>query len=386
MTRELAEDLAAAGHDVTVLTGWPNYPQGKLFPGWRRRFRSLQQEGGYRVLRVWHTLPRRSSFVSRVLWFAAFAMSSFLNILISRKFDVVYSHTTPLAGPVMTWLACRLKGMTFLYGIYDLYPEAAAEVGVVRRGLAYRFFRGLDTWVCRRAHSIPTLGPGIQEALVARGIPREKIPIIPFWIDAAKVRPLDRDNPWRREHGIALDKFIVLYAGTMGHVSGAAMMAEVAAKLRDVPNLLFLFVGEGVAKDQTLRRCEELGLTNTLFLPFQPQERLGEVLSSADIGVVTLRPGASRNSLPSKVLGYLAAGRAVVASVDDNSDTAECIRQGNCGRVAPAQDAEAMAETIQKMMAPGLATRYGLAAREYFLRHYSRQAAVGDFMKLMERL
>jgi colanic acid biosynthesis glycosyl transferase WcaI len=386
MTRELAEDLAAAGHDVTVMTGWPNYPAGRLFPGYRRKWRSVERAGGFRLVRTWHTLPDRRSFLSRLLWFFTFAGSSLLNTLACRRFDVVYSHNAPIFGPGLTLLACRLKRMKYAYGIFDLYPEAAAEVGAVSRGLVYRLCRKLDTWVCRHADSIPTLGPGIRASLQARGIGTEKVPIIPFWLDDQAIRPMPRDNPWRREHGIAPEKFVVLYAGTIGRISGAAMMADVAGALRDEGDLLFLFVGEGVGKDELLDRSRRMGLTNMMFLPFQPAERLAEVQATADVGMISLLSGASRNSIPSKVLGYLAAGRCVLASVDEDSDTADCIRQAGCGLSVPAQDVEAMVRAIRQVKAPGVAGQYGQRAREYFLRHFSRSAGTGQYRNLLEGL
>jgi glycosyltransferase involved in cell wall biosynthesis len=195
MTRELAEDLVAEGHDITVLAGWPNHPEGRLFPDWSMRWRAVERVGGYRVMRVWHTLPDKKQFVSRIIWFVTFAISSFANILACRRFDVVYSHTTPIFGPLLTLLACRLKGMKYVYGIYDIYPEAAAEIGAIPRGKVYNTCRKLDTFVCHNADSIPTLGEGQKATLMARGISGEKIPVIPFWIDAEKVKPLPRDNP-----------------------------------------------------------------------------------------------------------------------------------------------------------------------------------------------
>ncbi len=386
MTQELAADLTAQGHDVTVLTGWPSYPKGELFPGYRRRLRSVQRANGYRVIRVWHTLLKRKRVVSRILWFFTFAVSSFFNILLCGRLDVVYAHSTPTFGPPLTWLACWLKRAKYVYGIYDIYPEAAAEVGVVRQGLVYRACRCLDTCICHRAASIPTLSEGLRRTLMSRGLPEEKIPVIPFWLDAEQIKPLARDSDWRRENGIEPGAFVVLYAGTIGQISGAGMMADVAAAMSDQPGLLFLFVGEGVAKDRIQQRSQELGLTNMRFFPFQPADRLSEVQATADVGVVTLLPGSGRNSIPSKMLGYMAAGRGVVASVDPESDTATAIQQAGCGLAVPCQDVQGMVQAIRRAMEPGVARQWGQAARKQFLARYSRSANTAKYIELLEQV
>ena len=387
MTRELAEDLVAAGHDVTVLTGWPNYPEGKLFEGYKMRWRSVTEHvDGYRVIRVRHSLPDRKSFRSRIRHWRTFAVSSFLKIVFSRRYDVIYSHSTPIVGTFMTALACGLKRTKYLYGVYDLYPEAAAEVGTISRGWLYRICRAIDTWVCRRADSIPTLSEGIRKTIMARGIPGEKIPVMPFWIDAEKLKPLSRNNPWRREHDIAPDVFVVLYAGTIGNISGAEVMLDVAEAMRDDPSTLFLFVGEGVVKDRLITESANRKLKNMRFLPFQPAEGLAEMQATADVGMITLLPGTGRNSIPSKMLGYLAAGRAVLASADGDSDTCTCIRDARCGLTVPSQDAGAIVEAVRKLKAPGLAREFGRVARRYFLEHFSRSVNTARYEALLTEI
>ena len=385
MVRELAEDLAARGHAVTVITGWPNHPRGVLFVGWRARFRKVEEDPrGFRVLRCGHSIHPRDRIAWRLWYYLTFAVSTFLNGLAAGPLDAVLCLSTPIFGSWSAWGLARLKGARFVYDIFDLHPEAARNAGLMREGLPYRVLRWADTVLCRRADAIATLGEGMRRQILDRGVPPKKVTVVPFWIDADRLRPGDRDNAWRRAQGIPADRFVALYAGTIGYVSGAGILADVAARLRDRPDILLLVVGEGVAKDELVREAESRGLTNLRFLPFQPEEVLNDVQATADVGLVTLRPEAGQSSVPSKVLGYLAAGRGVIAGVAEDSDTAEVIRSSGCGLVTPAQDAAALAEAIRRAADDREATRrMGEAARACLLERYNRQTCTALYESLL---
>lgn len=385
MFNELAEDLSAAGHRVTVVTGWPNHPRGVLFEGWRACFRRLEHHPKrFRIVRCGHSIHPTKRIVWRLWYYLTFAVSTFVNGLATGPVDVVLCLSTPIFGSWSAWLLAKCKRARFVYDVFDLHPEGAHGAGLLGKGLAYRLWRGLDTLLCRWSDAIATLGEGMRRQIVDRGVPPGKVTVVPFWVDAGRLRPGDRDNAWRRAQGIPPDPFVALYAGTIGYVSGAGILADVAARLRDRPDVLLLVVGEGVVKDELMREAESRGLTNVRFLPFQPEEVLNDVQATADVGLVTLRPEAGRSSVPSKVLGYLAAGRAVIAGVAEDSDTAEVIRSSGCGVVVPAQDAAALAEAIRRAADDREGTRrMGEAARACLLERYGRQACVALYESLL---
>lgn len=385
MIQELAHDMRAAGHQVRVLTGWPNHPEGKLFPGFRRRLRSHTVAEHGEVQRVWHTLPGHKTPFERILYWLTFSVSSCMAILLGPKPDVIYAHTAPLMGPLMTYVVSRLRGARYVYGIFDIYPEAALEAKAVGPGLVFRVARKIDGWVCKKAARVRVIGQGQKDTLLRRGIPADQVQVIPLWLDETRIRPTHRSSHWRTENGIGQDRLVVLYAGTIGLISGAGIVLDVALRFRDRPEVLFLFVGEGKIKTQLTQRCTELNLKNIQFLPFQPEERLNEVFCSADIGVVTLLPGAGRNSVPSKVLGYLAAGLPVVASVDSDSDIAEYLREGPCGRVCQPQDAGALERAIAELLDPAERKKAGAAARACFDHHFARSSGTRECTRLLEQ-
>lgn len=383
--RDFAEDLTRMGHEVTVLTGWPNHPGGRLHPGWKVRFRDVSRtDTGFTLVRCGHSIHRGFHLLSRLCHSLTFAASTFVSGLLCSRPDVVFCESTPIFGPVAALLLARLRGAKFVYRIHDVHPEAALYAGLIRDGFAYRLLRGLDTWVCRRSDLVLPLTDGMRRCLVARGLPADRVVVARQWFDGGKVTPGPRDNPWRRAQGIPTDRFVALYAGTIGHVSGARVVVEAAALLRHRSDILFLFVGDGPVKEECRRLAEGLGLQQVRFLPFQPAEVLADVQATADVGLVTLRARSGDTSVPSKVHGYTAAGRPVIASVRADSATAEAVVEGACGTVVSPGDARELAEAVVAMADDReTAARLGANARRFFASRFDRSAGTARLEEIL---
>jgi colanic acid biosynthesis glycosyl transferase WcaI len=283
-----------------------------------------------------------------LLYYLSFAVSSFVNGLRQDPVDVVLCLSTPFFGGWSAWLLAKLKGARFVYDIFDLHPEASRNAELIRESsLVYRIWHMQDCLLCRVSDRILTLSATMRDEIIKRGIAPEMVKVIPLWIDTDKLCPLDRINDWRLSQGISSKLFVALYAGTIGHISGAEILVEVARLLGAEQDILILCVGEGPTKEELQRQAKVAGIQNVKFLPFQPEEDLALMQATADVGLVTLLPDAGRTSVPSKVLGYLAAGRAVVGSVATDSPTALAIREGNCGMVV--QSIVRMREVMLRM-------------------------------------
>jgi colanic acid biosynthesis glycosyl transferase WcaI len=208
--------------------------------------------------------------------------------------------------------------------------------------------------------------------------------VIPVWLDGREIIPMERDNSWRRASGIGPEKFVVLYAGTMGLVSGAEVVVGAAKQLQSYEDILLLLVGEGRLKDRVEEMAWEAGLKNLRFLPFQPRERLSELQATADVSLVTLAPGRGRTSVPSKVLGYLAAARPVIAAVDAGCDTADLVRNARCGLVTPSGEAVHLARTILHLFRnPHLGHKMGKAGRKYFEQNLERKQVLDIYLNML---
>lgn len=387
--KELAEELGQHGFHVTVVAGYPQHPYGRLFPGYQKRWLSQEQFKGFCLVRGWHYIHPSSATPIRAMVMVSQCFSYFLSALYSNCPQIVISFDGyPLVGPLVSILIARCYGARAVNVIYDIYPDIAIELGKLKNPLLIRMAKNIEQLVYRWSDRIVVLSDGFSRTLIKeKGVSPEKVTVIPVWLDAQDIVPLNRDNPWRREMKIPPEKFVILYAGTIGLVSGAEIIIEVAQSLASYPEILFLMVGDGYAKEQVQDRASKLGLANIQFLPFQPQERLSELQSTADISLVTLAPGRGRTSVPSKVLGYMAAARPVIAAVDLGCDTAEMINQARCGVVVPPADPESLAQAIlyyYHHATERAAT--GKRGRSYLLAHYERTGVVGKYVKLMEDL
>jgi colanic acid biosynthesis glycosyl transferase WcaI len=315
---------------------------------------------------------------------ASQALGTALAALRAVRPDVIVSFGPPLVGPLMSAGVARRSGAKVVSVIYDVYPDIAIETGRLRNPFLIGAARAAERLVYRSSDRVVVLSEGLRRQMLRKGVPPQRLEVVPVWLDPDEIRPLSRDNAWRSENGIPLGKKVVLYAGTIGIVSGAATMIEVAERLRERNDVLFLFVGEGQVKDELTAKARARALTNVVFLPFQPRGRLPEVQATADLSVVTLAPGRGRTSVPSKVTGYLAAGRPVVASVDLDSDTAECVRRAG-GIVTPAGDPGALAGGISMMLSDeSLRQSSGEKARRVFEECFSMPAALAQFSRILE--
>jgi len=224
----------------------------------------------------------------------------------------------------------RLVGLRYILNIQDIYPDAAVTAGVVRNKLITGALIGLESSGYYFANHISVISAGFARNLQDKGVPKNKISTIPNWIDLEEITPRSRYNSFSSVHALS-DKFTVLYSGTIGLVSGAEIVLDLAKLLVSEREIVVMIVGDGVVKARLEAEARRQQLANVRFAPFQPRSRLGDVLASASVGLVTLKPGHGRNSVPSKILGYLAAGRPVVASVDPGSDTWNFVNESRCG-------------------------------------------------------
>lgn len=382
MVKELAEALSGKGWQVSVAAGYPNHPYGRLYPGYNKQLLTVDAQNGFRLIRGWHLINPSSSMISRALVMISQCGAYFFEAMASPKPNVVISYGPPLIGPLVSSLIARRNKAKLLTLIYDIYPDIAVEMGYLKNPAIIAATRKLEDLIYRRSDKIVVLSEGFRRTLIEeKGVDPQKVTVIPVWLDVRDIVSMSRDNPWRQEMGIGPEKFVVLYAGTIGLVSGAEVVVDAANRLESYQDILFLFVGAGYAKDRVKNKVRELGIKNIGFLPFQPRERLSEVQATADVSLVTLAPGRGKTSVPSKVLGYMAAARPVIAAVDENCDTEELVRKAQCGLVVPPGEGKALAEAIlyfyQNQDACRIAGRSGY---KYFLKNLERKLVINRFL------
>ena len=286
-------------------------------------------------------------------------------------------------GPLL-WLVSRVRCARVVFNIQDLHPDALVDLGLIRSPLAIRCLRMMESLCYRKADGLAVICEGFREHCVARGARASGVRVIPNWIDLDEISPRTGSPELRRAAGAHADEVVALYAGTVGLVSGAEVVIESAAILGPDAGIRILFVGEGQLLPRLRQRVDELGLKNVTFLPFQDRERLNEVQSVGDVSLVTLLRGHGRTSVPSKVLGYLAAGRPVIAAVDMDSETARFVTRAGAGVVVAPGDATAMAEALLAMRQdPDRRKVMGQAGRKYLEVNCSKEDVLQAYATML---
>ncbi|MCG2771779.1 MAG: glycosyltransferase family 4 protein [Desulfobacterales bacterium] len=386
MAKELAQAMGGQGWEVTVAAGYPHHPYGRLYYGWYKKWIISENQDGFRLVRGWHLINPSPSVLTKSLVVASQGLSRLIGALSIGRPDVLISFGIPLLGPIISAALAKIYRAKLITVIYDLYPDVAVNLGKLNNPLMIVAARKIEQIAYRWSDRIVVLSEGFQRTLVnQKGVVQEKINIIPVWLDAADVKPMDRITPWRGEMKIPPEKFVVLYAGTIGLISGAEIVLDAARHLESYQDILFLFVGTGHAKDRVETRAREMGLKNIRFLPFQPRERLSEVQATADVSLVTLAPGRGKTSVPSKVLGYMAAARPVIAAVDEDCDTADLIHTSGCGLVVPPGRGGLLAEAILHFYEnPKERLMRGEAGHRHFLKHFERQGVLNRYIETIQ--
>jgi colanic acid biosynthesis glycosyl transferase WcaI len=384
-TGELAEWLGARGHLVRVVTAPPYYPAWRLAPdhaSWRYR---AEEIGRAEVLRCPLWVPKAPSALKRVLHLASFALSSAVPALwraVTWRPDVVWTvEPTILSAPVAL-LAARVCGARACLHVQDLELEAALQLGMISRPRLGRALHSLYGALLRRFDLVSTICGRMRGRLAELGVADERLCLLPNWVDTVDICPLERQGALRRALGLRDEQVIALYAGNMGEKQGLELLAEVAGRLIDQPEVHLVLCGDGAARGGLERRLH--GFPNVTFLPLQPRERLNDLLNMADIHLLPQRAEAEHFALPSKLGGMLASGRPVIAQASGG----ELLRAAReCGVAIAPGDAASMARAIAELATDANRRKaLGEAARQYAETRFERDLILTRYERRLHEL
>ncbi|MCU0550433.1 MAG: glycosyltransferase family 4 protein [Leptolyngbya sp. Prado105] len=384
---ELAEGLVRRGHQVRVITGMPNYPQRQIYEGYRGKFYLTEERNGVMIQRSYMWVKPKPSLIDRVLLDSSFVVTSFLQALKGWRPDVILLTVPPLPVCVPAALLSWFHNCPIVLNVQDILPEAAVHVGLLKNRTMIRVFEALEKFAYRTAHTISVIADGFVENLEGKGVPPSKLTCIPNWVDTGFIRPLSKqDNAFRLEHGLD-GKFVVLYAGNIALTQGLETVIEAAAKLKHVPEIAFAIVGEPKAIEKLKQHCEAHGADNVKLMPFQPRERLPEMLAAADVGLIVQKRNVVSFNMPSKTQVLLASGRAVIASVPSTGSAAKAIEKSHGGIVVEPENPEALANQILELYNnPELSAKLGKQGRQYAIERYSFEQALNQYEALFEKV
>jgi glycosyltransferase involved in cell wall biosynthesis len=376
---ELATRLTELGWHITVYTAKPAW--GTDGDASDAGSKEIVYEG-IRILRVPTIASQRGGLVSKTAAAVSFAVSvSFAVWRDRRSYDGMIITTNPPFIGVLGLLVTRLYRRPYLLIVYDVFPEFAISVGVLRPdSLLAKGWRRLTSAILSNAAVVVVIGRDMAE-LIRRKMParrHDRIVLIPNWSDERRVRPVaSEENAFRMEHALE-GRFVVQYSGRLGAKHNLEPLIDAARMLSDT-DVHFQFVGEGAKKPKLQEMVARYGLTNVQFLPYQPMDRLAETLSAGDISVVCLEMGHTGISVPSKAYGVMAAGTPILGMLDPLGEIAQTIKETGCG-VLVDENPDDVASTIRELMAdPDRIREMGDAARAAFLEKYTLTAAAASY-------
>ncbi len=384
---ELARGLAERGHEVVVITGFPNYPAGKLYPGVRLRPWKWESVDGIRVLRLPLYADHSRSAVRRTLNYGSFAVSTaLLGSMLGGPVDAIFAEHPPLTTGLAAWILGRVRRAPFLFAVNDLWPESVEATGMVRSRNLLRWMGRLERFVYRRAGAIAVISPGVKGNLVGKGVPPEKVHVIPHWADESLYRPVPPDHDLARDLGMA-GRFNVVFAGQLGLAQGLDVVLDAAEELSCLDDVQFVLVGDGTEADRLRQMAGKRHLGNVRFLGRQPAEKMPNIFAVSDVLLVHLRDDPLfRITIPSKTIAYMACGRPVLMAVE--GDAADLIKAAGAGVTCRAGDAKDLAAAVRRLRAMSRAAleNMGRAGREAFVKSYSRGVLLDRYEVILSKI
>lgn len=339
-----AKQLQAEGHQVEVITGFPNYPKGKLYEGYKLRWFQRELIDGVRINRVPLYPSHDGSGLKRAFNYISFAITSCLfGLFLMRRPQVIYAYHPPLTVGMSAALIGFFRRVPVVYDIQDMWPDTLQATGMLNNKKALALVARICQWVYRRASALVVLSPGFKRILIERGVPANKISVIYNWCDAsALTQDQYTDNISEQMAG----KFNVVFAGTMGKAQALDSILKAARIVQEAnTQVQFVFVGGGIEVNNLKNLAQELLLNNTLFIPQMPMSEVGQVLMTADVLLVHLRNDPLFSiTVPSKTQAYMAVGKPILMGVA--GDAATLIEQAGCGLIVRPEDAVEIAAAV----------------------------------------
>lgn len=385
---QLCERLITYGHRVTVVTAFPHYERFQVANEYRGKLMEHGWHKGMEVIRLYvYANSKKEQMINRLLSYLSFNfLATMTNILIDTSYDVILCTNGSFFTGVTAHLIGGPKGVPFIYNVQDLYPDVPVKAGQLRNKQAIAVLNRIERFMYKKASHVTVISPSLHRNLLGKGVSREKLSVIPNFVDTSFIRPLPKKNEFSVKHNLT-DKFVIAHAGNIGYVYDLEALLDAAKLLIEKKDILFLIIGEGVAKRDLVKKAQKLNLSNVRFLPFQPKEDLPWIRASSDVQVSLYKHGSAADSMPSKVYEIMASGRPLLASADAKSDVSNLIKETGCGICIEPGDPVKLADTIVSLYRdPTKRQTMGHYGRDHAVTSYSRDAVVSRYNDLLYKV
>lgn len=382
----LAKELAIR-HHVTVVTSFPSRPGGKLYPGYKRRlFQKEQHPDGFEIVRCFSTPSQASTLFSRFRENIVFGITAAIYILFSPKVDIIHSNTWPIFASGLMSLVARLRRIPYILRVVDIYPESLVSQkrqGI--QGLGIKILRNIDRWIAAGAAHVTVLTEFFKKTYrEERGIPAEKLSIIPDWVESDLDCVADAQAAAvRSKFGIGEDAFVVAYGGNIGVAAGVETLIEACAGSLDIHVLI---AGDGSELEACRNLAEEKAPGKVKFFTPWPKEQTMALYQAADVLALPTRGEQSVASVPSKLIRYMLSGRPIIAAGLPGTELVNVVEAARCGWCVPPDDPAALAAAFTQVKSIAKTERllYGSRGREYALKHLTVKAVLPRLITIIQ--
>jgi colanic acid biosynthesis glycosyl transferase WcaI len=387
---QIAEALAAEGHDVTVIAPFPNRPSGQLYAGFSRTFlRKQQHEAGFELIRCFSSFSRDSGTASRFLENLSFGLTAAWVALVARRPDVIYSNTWPVVATGLVSLVAMIRRVPFVLSVQDLYPESlVTQKRIAANGMLSRWIRGIDGCIARRSAGVVVISE--RFAGIYRGnrqVATERVHMVPNWADPRDAVPEEACRRFRDTLGIPKEAFVLAYGGNIGAAAGVETVIDALRSLSTHAKVALVVAGEGSRLEACRSAALPLGPSRVVFRAPWAEEETDVLLSMANVLVLPTSGTQSLASVPSKAIRYLLAGRPVLALALPGSDLAVLMEQSGGGWVVEPSRPDLLAAKIEEVARLSAAelNSMGQAGREFAIENLTRGVCLPRVTTVLER-
>ena len=389
---ELAEYLHSTGHSVQVVTGYPYYPQWEVLKGYKNRWFTPEMINEVSVCRCPLYVPKKPSGAKRILQDFSFFVSSFCAItwmmLKGQKHDFFLAVAPSfMNGFIGIWYRLFYPKTKLIYHIQDLQVDAARELGIIKNKQLLWGLTTAENFIFNKSDVISTITPGMKKKIVSKGVPASKIISFPNWTETKQAGMGDKNHAAVQDLGIPLDKKIIFYSGSVGEKQGLEMMFDVAELAhKNLPNVLFLFSGDGPYTNKLKELSRTRKLQNVKFIPLQPWNVYRQIIDISTINLVIQRRSASDLVMPSKLLSMLGSGALALVTAEKNTSLHSFITENNLAVAVVPEDFKSMYLAIEHVVAAKSTTvqleieQIRFNALKYAENFLSKSATINQFV------
>jgi colanic acid biosynthesis glycosyl transferase WcaI len=389
---DLSRELFRLGNDIIVVTSTPHYnadPIAEKQQPLKKYLFNLVKKSKYNGIPVFHVyMPRKGKNpLLRALSWGWFSMAVIISpLFFLKKIDVIFCPSPPLTLGLSAYIISRLLGAQYIYNVQEIYPDFAINSGYLKNRLLIKILYSIEKFIYSKAKLITVIGRDMSQNIILKGIPKEKVIIIPNFVDTNFFHPMPKENQFRKEFNLD-NKFVISYAGNIGPGQDIESFVKAAYLLRDISSIHFLLVGAGMLFDKIAKEIDILNLKNIILIGYQPYSKVPEIYAASDLCFVPQDGNIVGNAIPSKIYRIMASGRPILSTTTEQSDLYKLIKESNCGFVCQPNSPEDLADQIlSAVQNKDNLIKMGMNARNYVEKYYSKENIAKRYQVIFNKL